>query len=135
VKTIRLIVGLAAAAVALSVVSVAWGCTVMRGQTYAPAAAKAGGQIAAFADAVGGPTPADGTTWTLNANKSRGPCHPGDVSLGASARLNRSATPDLGPVTATAPLSPGSWNVCFLYPDATATGGGYSTWPAVVTVL
>lgn len=134
-RRIRIAVPLAVAAAALSVTSLAFACTVMRGQTYADPAANGGGALPAFADGIGGATPANGTLWVLTANKNRGPCHSGDTSLAASATLDRSRTPDLGPVIGIAPLSAGRWNVCFLRPDASVTGGGYSTWPAIVTVL
>lgn len=57
-------------------------------------------------------------------------------SVPASVTLKRDPNvPDIGPVASIALVAQGSHKVCFYHPDSSAMGGGYSTEPAVLTVL
>lgn len=133
-RRIYFVVPLAAMAVAVTIASTAWACTISFGQTYI------NGQVSGYSVARGGAIqnitakdvpgapPNDGTVWQAKAGTG-GCCSNFNITLGSASSLNRGDTDGwpLGPVTNAIAPAKGLYKVCFLY-------SGYATQYAAMTV-
>lgn len=137
-RSIRVVIPLAVLSVVLMVASVAWACTKLRSQTTFGASNGTSGTVlhggtvtnvkADNFPALGAGEPANNTSWNLVASQDANYCMTyRSPNLYTGATFNRSNSPDLGPVSGTAPSTLGDYDLCFVYSD-------YSTRPAVLTV-
>lgn len=131
----RLLVPLAAAAAALAAASTAWACTTFNGETWFAGGVKGASATnnnsitGIYADSVPSGVGYPTSGWKIVASDGEC-CGVGYSPMSASTfSFTQSGTPQIGPVTGTAPGQDGLYQVCFLH-----EGTGKATGSATLTV-